>query len=168
MTFLMLYYKITKFISVLCGTSARNARLACIVLLVLSPMAVSAESPTELLAQADHLADQNNWYDAGPLYAKAEAGYHRAGDVRNELYAEFGRLHRDIENGSYRTVRAEVVRALGNPVAQNDPLLRIRGLALLGNIDLNTNTAAALEDWNESTRNRTKGRGPEMGEPRAW
>lgn len=59
------------------------------------------------------------------------------------------RLHREVEEGSYRTVRAETVKALASPVAQNDPPLRIRGLALLGNIDLNTNTAAAIEDWNE-------------------
>ena len=41
------------------------------------------------------------------------------------------------------------MKLLANPVSQSDPLLQIRGLALLGNIDLNTNTAAAAEDWNK-------------------
>jgi len=126
-----------------------RARSACIVAAILSPLCVQAQSAAELLTQADHFADQSNWYSAGPLYAKAEAACHRNHDARNELYAKFGRLHRAVEEGAYRTVRAEIVIALASPVAQNDPLLRIRGLALLGNIDLNTNTAAALADWNE-------------------
>jgi hypothetical protein len=91
-----------------------------------------------------HFADQGNWYSAGPLYAKAETEYHRTGDARNELYAKFGRLHRDVESGSYRTVRAEVTNALGSPAAQADLLLRILGLALLGSIDLNTTTSKKL------------------------
>lgn len=131
---------------------AQSARTGCTVMLIaagLSPWCVHAQTAPELLSQADRLADQSNWHSAGPLYAKAEAQYRRAGDLRNELYAKFGCLHREVEEGSYRTVRAEVLKALVSPAAQNDPSLRIRGLALLGNIDLNTNTAAAIEDWNE-------------------
>ena len=95
------------------------------------------------------LATEAAGNNAGPLYAKAEAEFHRTGDARNELYAKSGRLHRDLEDGSYKTVRAEVLRLLANPRTKSDPLLQIRALALLGNIDLNTNTAAAAEDWNK-------------------
>ena len=112
-------------------------------------MCVNAQSANELMTRADQLGDRSDWHNAGPLYAKAEAEYHRSGDARNELYAKLGRLHRDLEDGSYRTVRAEVLKLLANPLSQSDPLLQIRGLALLGNIDLNTNTAAAAEDWNK-------------------
>src|SRR6185312_10805344 len=111
----------------------------------LAPMCVDAQSPSELMAKADQLGDRSDWRNAAPLYAKAEAEFHRTGDARNELYAKLGRLHRDLEDGSYKTVRAEVLRLLANPLTQSDPLLQIRGLALLGNIDLNTNTAAAAE-----------------------
>ncbi len=38
---------------------------------------------------------------------------------------------------------------LQTPVVRNDALLRIRTLALMGTIDLNLNTAAALEDWTQ-------------------
>jgi CHAT domain-containing protein len=65
------------------------------------------------------------------------------------LYARFGRLHGDAEVGSYRTVRDLVARDLTDPVVQADPQLKIRGLALLGTIDLNLNTAAAQEDWTQ-------------------
>jgi len=130
-------------------TPARCARFLVIVVAGFAPMCVDAQSPAELMAKADQLGDRSDWRHAGPLYAKAEAEFHRTGDARNELYAKLGRLHRDLEDGSYKTVRAEVLRLLANPLTQSDPLLQIRALALLGNIDLNTNTAAAAEDWNK-------------------
>jgi hypothetical protein len=130
-------------------TPARRARFLVIVVAGLAPMCVDAQSPAELMANADRLGDRSDWRNAGPLYAKAEAEFHRTGAARNELYAKLGRLHRDLEDGSYKTVRAEVLRLLVNPLTQSDPLLQIRALALLGNIDLNTNTAAAAEDWNK-------------------
>lgn len=123
--------------------------LLAIVVMGLFPMFVDAQTPAELMEHADQLGDRSDWRNAGPLYAKAEAEFRRTGDARNELYAKLGRLHRVLEDGSYKTVRAEVVRLLANPLTQSDPLLQIRGLALLGIIDLNTNTAAAAEDWNK-------------------
>ncbi len=130
-------------------TPARCFQFLVILVAGFVPMCVDAQSPAELMANADQLGDRSDWRNAGPLYAKAEAEFHRTGDARNELYAKLGRLHRDLEDGSYKTVRAEVLRLLANPLTQSDPLLQIRALALLGNIDLNTNTAAAAEDWNK-------------------
>ena len=131
------------------GAATRAGRLITVIITGLLPISVHAESAAEILAQADHLADQSNWHAAGPLYAKAETEYHRTGDIRNELYAKLGRLHREVQDGAYRTVRTEVVRILSTPVVATDPSLRLRALALLGNIDLNTNTVAAREDWTE-------------------
>src|SRR5580704_4431105 len=108
-----------------------------------------AQTPSELLSQADRLAEQGNWYKAAPLYAKAEKEFQRAGDRRNELHARFGRLHREAESGSYRTTRAQVVRDIADPVVESDPQLKIQALALLGNIDLNLDTAAAGDDWRQ-------------------
>jgi CHAT domain-containing protein len=108
-----------------------------------------AQIPSELLSQADRLAEQGNWYKAAPLYAKAEEEFQRAGDRRNELHARFGRLHREAESGSYRTTRAQVVRDIADPLVESDPQLKIQALALLGNIDLNLDTAAAGDDWRQ-------------------
>ena len=124
-----------------------SSRLVCTFIAV--SRFVHAQSAPELLAQADKLADQGNWFRAGPLYARAEAGFHKRGDTRNELYARFGRLHRNVEEGSYRAVRIEAARLLAEPTVENDSQLRIRGLALLGAIDLNLDTAAALDDWTQ-------------------
>jgi CHAT domain-containing protein len=145
----MLSYKSNHSNSAVRRTSTHSAQLVVIAIIGLRPMCVNAQSANELMTRADQLGDRSDWHNAGPLYAKAEAEYHRSGDARNELYAKLGRLHRDLEDGSYRTVRADVLKLLANPLSQNDPLLQIRGLALLGNIDLNTNTAAAGEDWNK-------------------
>jgi len=106
-----------------------------------------AQTPSELLSQADRLADQGNWFRAAPLYAKAEKEFAGAGDRRHELYAKFGRLHGDTEAGLYRATRVQVVLDLTDPLVEGDPQLKIRALALLGTIDLNLDTAAAGDDW---------------------
>ena len=108
-----------------------------------------AQTPSELLSEADRLADQGNWFRAAPLYAKAEREFQRAGDRRNELYAKFGRLHGDTEAGLYRATRAQVVLDLTDPLVEGGPQLKIRALALLGTIDLNLDTAAAGDDWRQ-------------------
>ena len=108
-----------------------------------------SEAAIDLLAEADQLADQSNWYGAGPLYEKAERLFHDAHDTRHELYARIGRLHRDAQSGSYKAVRVEVMKCLADPEVQSDAQLKIRVYALLGNIDLNLNTAAADDDWKQ-------------------
>src|SRR6516162_1240670 len=66
------------------------------------------QSPRDQLAEADRLADQGNWSKARPIYASAEAQFHRIGDRGGELHAKLGRLHGDVEAGSYRDTREEV------------------------------------------------------------
>jgi CHAT domain-containing protein len=111
--------------------------------------ATPAQNAADLLARADGFANQGNWFKAASLYAEAEVAFHKTGDTRHALYAKFGRLHRDVESGAYRAVHDEVSRDLANPAVIADPLLRIRALSLLGNIDLNIDTRAGIEDWQE-------------------
>ena len=118
-----------------------------LALLILGLTHLHAQTASDLLVQADRLAEQGNWSKARPIYANAEAEFQRVGDRRNELYAKLGRLHGDVQAGSYRATREEVVRTLDDRNVQSDPQLKIQALALLGNIDLNGNTAAAEDDW---------------------
>ena len=142
-------------ISVLCQKGGKRDRpWSCIVakIIAVGMMASTcgyAQTPSELLSQANGIADQGNWFRAAPLYAKAEKEFQRTGDRRNELYAKFGRLRGETESGAYRSVRVIVVRDMADPTVQVDPQLKIRALALLGTIDLNLDTAAAREDWTE-------------------
>ncbi|MDQ2843374.1 MAG: hypothetical protein M3Y72_20510, partial [Acidobacteriota bacterium] len=98
---------------------------------------------------ADRYADAGNWVKARDFYAQAERAFRAQGDSRNELYAKFGRLHRDVEAGSYSRVAQEIEADLREPVVQNDPALKIRALSLKGTIDLNLNTAAAKDDYEQ-------------------
>jgi CHAT domain-containing protein len=129
-----------------CGYRSAFIRIFLIAWVTLSAIRAQTD-PASFLAEADRLADQGNWSRARELYATAEVGFARSGDHRHELYARFGRLHGDAEAGSYGTVRQLVVRDLADTVVQSDPELKIRGLALLGTIDLNLDSAAAFEDW---------------------
>jgi len=109
----------------------------------------AADDAAALLRDADRYADAGNWIAARDLYAKAQQAFHESGDERNELYAKFGRLHRDVEAGSYSVALQEVETDLAKPVVQGDPLLKIRALSLKGTIDLNLNTAAARDDFTQ-------------------
>ena len=79
-----------------------------------------AQTPSELLSQADRLADKGNGFRAAPLYAKAEREFQGVGDRRNELYAKFGRLRGEAETGSYKAVRSQVMRDLADSVVDRD------------------------------------------------
>jgi CHAT domain-containing protein len=120
-----------------------------LAVLILSGTSAIAEDPVALLNRADRLSATGNWRAARPLYADAEAMFRANGDRRNELAAKFGRLHSDVERGSYAEIREQVARDLLDPVVQADPRLKIRGLALKGIIDLNIDTNAAESDWME-------------------
>jgi CHAT domain-containing protein len=109
----------------------------------------AAAGPDDLLARADHLAEVGNSVRARPLYAEAEQQFRARGDTRKELYAKFGRLHRDVESGSYKAIAEELDRDLRNPIVESDPGLKIRALAVKGIIDLNLNTAAAQDDFSQ-------------------
>src|SRR5260370_27755616 len=108
-----------------------------------------AADPGALLSQGDPYAAVGSCGKAGPLYAEAELEFNARDDARREMYAKFGRLRRDVETGSYFAVQEEVGRDLVKTVVQNDPALKIRGLALKGIIDLNVNTAAAQDDFSQ-------------------
>jgi CHAT domain-containing protein len=113
----------------------------------LAATSLSAQSPADLLAEADDLAVHGKLSKAQPLYLQAETEFRNAGDSRDEMYAKFGILKYNVQLGSYTTSREEVQQLLSTPLVEGDPRLKIRALEILGTIDLNQNTRAALNDW---------------------
>ena len=113
---------------------------------------VNANDPQSLLREADRLALLGNWGKARPLFAKAEDVFTRQGDKRDALYAHISRLRSEVESLSYLDASRYLAEELKDPVVQNDPRLKLRCLTVKGTIDLNTNTAAAQEDWTEVLR----------------
>jgi hypothetical protein len=128
--------------------AARNP-IAIMTLAFFALSRAGATDASEMLNQADRFADAGNWNKARDLYARGEELFRAQGDTRGELYAKFGRLHRDVEAGSYSRVLKQVELDLANPIVQADPQLKIRALALKGTIELNLDTAGAQKDFLE-------------------
>jgi hypothetical protein len=84
---------------------------AAVALLAMASYA-SDQNPTELLEQADHLADSFNLSKAQPLYRQAEAGFGQVGDATGELRAKLGQLRYRVQLGHYTATRAELQRIL--------------------------------------------------------
>jgi hypothetical protein len=124
------------------------AKLFLVVVLFSSPFA-RAQTPSELLDHADRLAESFNLAKAQPLYRQAEASSRVAGEASNELRSKLGQIRYRVQQGSYSTSRRELRQMLVTPLVVDNPHLKIRVLEILGNIDLNQNTSAALNDWTE-------------------
>ena len=60
-----------------------NASVCLLVLGILSLTCLYGQTVTDLLVQADRLAEQSNWSKARPIYAVAEAEFQRLGDRRS-------------------------------------------------------------------------------------
>jgi CHAT domain-containing protein len=114
---------------------------------LLTTTSLTAQSPADLLAQADDLAVHGKSSKAQSLYLQAETEFRNAGDSRNEMYAKFGILKYNVQLGSYTASREELEQILATPLVEGDPHLKIRGLEILGTIDMNENTPAAFNDW---------------------
>jgi hypothetical protein len=137
----------------------------CVISVNLGSVLWAADAAS-LLREADRYADAGNWVGARDLYAQAEQAFRESGDTRNQLYAKFRRMHRDVEAGSYSRVLQELQVDLANPVVQNDPALKIRALSLKGTIDLNLNTVAAKDDFTQ-IRDLAKSLGDQKWQNRA-
>ena len=114
---------------------------------LLGATCIAAQSPTELLSQADHLAESFNLSKAQPLYRAAEQQFKANGDVSNELNSRFGLLRYSVQLGSYTASREALRAILATPLVDGDPQLKIKALDILGTIDLNLNTSSASNDW---------------------
>jgi hypothetical protein len=79
------------------------------------------QTATDLLANAEKLADQGERYRAAPLYASAEDEFRAAGDARNELFAKFGRLRTESDHGDYKSIKAQVEHDLTSATVGRDP-----------------------------------------------
>jgi hypothetical protein len=135
-------------ISVSLATSVKIA-IVLVEVLFSATLCARAQTPSELLDQADSLAESFNLTKAQPLYHQAETAARLAGDVPEELRAKLGQIRFRVQQGSYKATREELREILVTPLVLNDSHLKIRVLEILGNIDLNQNTSAALNDWTE-------------------
>lgn len=101
------------------------------------------------LAEADRFAWLTNWYDALPIYEQVERAAAKAGNRRDAMYAKFGRLRGQMQVLPLPDISEEIAADLETPLAKQDRRLRLRGLTVKGDIDLEWDVLAAERDWRE-------------------
>lgn len=101
------------------------------------------------LAEADRLAWLTNWYDALPMYTEVEQAATKAGNRRDAMYAKFGRLRGQMQTIPLPDISEQIAADLETPLAKQDRRLRLRGLTVKGDIDLEWDVLAAERDWRE-------------------
>lgn len=130
-----------------------KAFLQSIFVLAFAVAAANAQiAPANLenrLADADRLAWLTNWYDALPIYAEVEQAATKNGDRRAAMYAKFGRLRGEMQVRSLADISEQIATDLESPIAKSDARVRLRGLTIKGDIDLEWNVQAAGRVWQE-------------------
>jgi tetratricopeptide (TPR) repeat protein len=126
-------------------------RSAVAIAMVLSVTSVVRGTPdtTRRLQEADRLAWLTDWYGALPIYVEAQQAAINAGDRRDAMYAKFGRLRGQMQTRSLAELSEEIARDLDTPIAKTDLKLRLRGLTVKGDIDLEWDVDAAQQDWQQ-------------------
>lgn len=125
------------------------------VVLLLSSIAnaqVASRDFGARLAEADRLAWLTNWYDALPIYTEVEQAATKAGNRRAAMYAKFGRLRGQMQILPLPDISEQIAVDLETPLAKQDRRLRLRGLTIKGDIDLEWDVIAAERDWREVRR----------------
>ena len=102
-----------------------------------------------LLRDADRFAWLTNWGAAGPIYASAEKAALAAGDRRSAAYARFGRLRSEMQTLPLGALSEQLAGQLAQPLVANDARLRLRGLTVKGDVDLEWDVVAALRGWQQ-------------------
>ncbi len=102
------------------------------------------------LQHALHLADLDNWADAGPDFAAAEKMFLATGDQRNALYARLGVIRSNSGQHPLPETAAELAKDLSsNSILLADKQLRMFCLIVKGDIDGEFDSRAMREDWQE-------------------
>lgn len=129
--------------------------LSVSVVLLLSSVASAQRASSDLdarLAEADRLAWLTNWYDALPIYTEVEQAATKAGNRRDAMYAKFGRLRGQMQILPLPDISEQIATDLETSLAKQDRRLRLRGLTVKGDVDLEWDVLAAERDWREVQR----------------
>lgn len=125
---------------------------AIVFILSVASGARAAPDFTTRLQEADRLGWLTDWSSALPIYAEVEQTATKAGNRRDALYAKFGRLRGQMQTLSLPDISEQIAGDLESPLAGRDARLRLRGLTVKGDIDLEWDILAAEHDWEEARR----------------
>lgn len=115
-----------------------------------APATARLDTSSALLSEANRLSWLGNWYRAGTLYERAEAGFRAENDRTNELYARVGRIRAQSQSMPWDGISKVLADVLNDPVAKRDGKLRLWCLAAKGYTELNMNSRSAKNAWTEA------------------
>jgi hypothetical protein len=126
-------------------------QFAAAIVLALSVASSARAAPNfaQKLEEADRLAWLTDWYSALPIYAEVEQATTTNGDRRAAMYAKFGRLRGQMQILPLPDISEQIAADLETPIAKQDRRVRLRGLTVKGDIDLEWDVLAAERDWRE-------------------
>ncbi|MGH9372386.1 MAG: hypothetical protein ACRD15_12720 [Vicinamibacterales bacterium] len=128
----------------------RQFAAAIVLTLSIASSARAAPDLAERLQEADRLAWLTDWYSALPIYSEVERAALKAGSRRDAMYAKFGRLRGQMQTLPLPDISEQIAVDLESALAKRDPKLRLRGLTVKGDIDLEWDIQAAHRDWQEA------------------
>jgi len=115
---------------------------------VLPGNAVEPEADV-LLKRADHFFMLDDYWNAQPLYAKAEALYAQNGDNRNALYAKISQYPANPGALSFPEVSRFLDKVLRTSLVMDDRALRLRCLIVKGMVTTLFDVPSAEHIWRE-------------------
>ena len=125
---------------------------AALIAVSVAPQARAAPELAERLREADRLAWLTDWYAALPIYAEVERRAVSAANRRDAMYARFGRLRGLMQTLPLPDISEQIAADLDSALAKGDSRLRLRGLTVKGDIDLEWDVLGAERAWQEVRR----------------
>jgi len=126
-------------------------QFAAAIVLALSVASSARAAPdfAERLQEADRLAWLTDWYSALPIYSEVEQAATKARNRRAAMYGKFGRLRGQMQTLPLPDISEQIAADLESALAKQDARLRLRGLTVKGDIDLEWDVLAAGRDWQD-------------------
>jgi CHAT domain-containing protein/tetratricopeptide (TPR) repeat protein len=115
-----------------------------------SSLAAATTEAVEALNRAEHFVLLRNWTAAEPFYATAEQQFSAAGDEENAMFARISRLRGQLPQIPLLKASHQLAALLENAIVLRNPRLRLRCLAVKGDVDLDLDPDFALRDWTEA------------------
>lgn len=120
------------------------------IVLFSSSLAAATTRAVDALNRAEHFVLLRNWTAAEPFYATAEQYFSAAGDEENAMFARISRLRGQLPQMPLLKASHQLAALLENAIVLRNPRVRLRCLAVKGNVDLDLDPEFALRDWTEA------------------
>jgi CHAT domain-containing protein len=124
--------------------------VSLVIFLFSSSLAAATTEAVDALNRAEHFVLLRNWTAAEPFYATAEQQFSTAGDEENAMFARISRLRGQLPQIPLLKASHQLAALLENAIVLRNPRVRLRCLAVKGDVDLDLDPEFASRDWTEA------------------